>query len=82
LFLGPTKDDSLPGRFLTEKLHTGPHAGFVPSLEDMLGDYYSCRGWSEEGIPTREKLIGLGLEETIRRLIHYPLPYLLNRRIK
>jgi len=27
----------------------------------MLSEYYEYRGWSEEGIPTQEKLKGLGL---------------------
>ncbi|MFC2066143.1 aldehyde ferredoxin oxidoreductase family protein [Chloroflexota bacterium] len=59
------KDDTLPPRFLTRKLklHGGPIAGHVPPLGEMLGEYYSTRGWSEEGIPTRKKLVELGLEE-------------------
>ena len=56
-----SKDDTLPTRFLTEKLTDGPIAGHVPPLGEMLGDYYSCRGWSKEGIPTKEKLVDLGL---------------------
>ncbi|GAI67763.1 unnamed protein product, partial [marine sediment metagenome] len=31
-------------------------------LGKMLGEYYSLRGWTEEGIPTREKLDDLGLK--------------------
>jgi aldehyde:ferredoxin oxidoreductase len=27
----------------------------------LLADYYECRGWSEEGLPTPEKLRQLGL---------------------
>jgi len=27
----------------------------------MLGEYYEYRGWSEEGIPTAEKIRELGL---------------------
>jgi aldehyde:ferredoxin oxidoreductase len=60
------KDDTLPGRFLTVKLQSGPQAGHVPPLGEMLGDYYSYREWNTEGIPTKKKLIELGLEETIR----------------
>jgi aldehyde:ferredoxin oxidoreductase len=56
------KDDTLPARFLTEKLREGPNEGHVPPLGEMLGDYYSSREWSEEGIPTRKKLAELGLE--------------------
>jgi aldehyde:ferredoxin oxidoreductase len=35
-----------------------PH---LPPLGEMLGEYYEYRGWSEEGIPTPEKLKELGL---------------------
>lgn len=56
------KDDTLPPRFLTLKLSSGPIAGHVPPLGEMLGDYYAFRGWSEEGIPTKKKLKELDLE--------------------
>jgi len=29
--------------------------------KEILGKYYEYRGWSEEGIPTQEKLKDLGL---------------------
>ncbi len=58
------KDDTLPARFLIEKLRDGPLAGHVPPLGELLSDYYSYREWNEEGIPTKKKLVGLGLEET------------------
>jgi len=33
-------------------------------LERLLDDYYDERGWDvEKGIPTRKKLVELGLEE-------------------
>ncbi len=57
------KDDTLPARLLSEKLHNGPTAGRLPPLYEMLGDYYSYREWSQEGIPTKKKLVELGLEE-------------------
>jgi len=31
----------------------------------MLKDYYRLRGWDEFGIPTKEKIKELGLEEYI-----------------
>lgn len=58
-------DDTLPARFLTEKLRDGPNAGHVPPLGEMLSEYYSYRGWNKEGIPTKRKLRELGLEEII-----------------
>ena len=35
----------------------------LPNLGVMLCEYYAYRGWSEEGIPTREKLAQLGLDD-------------------
>ncbi len=59
------KDDTLPPRILTHKLMEGGTKGNLPFLGFMLNEYYSTRGWSEEGIPTREKLIQLGLKECL-----------------
>jgi aldehyde:ferredoxin oxidoreductase len=54
-------DDSLPARLLREPLDTGPAAGVTVRLEQMLAAYYQARGWTAEGLPTREKLLELGL---------------------
>ena len=59
------KDDTLPARILTHKRGTGSAAHNLPRLEEMLIEYYSCKGWSEEGIPTEEKLLELGLYECL-----------------
>jgi aldehyde:ferredoxin oxidoreductase len=59
------KDDILPSRILTQKLATGGTRGNIFHLGAMLNEYYSVRGWSEEGIPTREKLMELGLEQCL-----------------
>ena len=60
------KDDTLPARILTRKLvYEDGTEGILPFLGLMLNEYYSHRGWSEEGIPTREKLTQLGLEECL-----------------
>ena len=37
----------------------------LPNLEPMLNEYYATKGWSEEGIPTKEKLVELGLKECL-----------------
>jgi aldehyde:ferredoxin oxidoreductase len=58
------KDDTLPPRVLTHKLEGGTR-GHLPFLGYMLNEYYAYRGWSEEGIPARKKLIQLGLEECL-----------------
>ena len=48
------KDDTLPKRLLTEAAKTGPAKGLVNKLGEMLPEYYSLRGWSEDGVPTDE----------------------------
>ncbi|MEM4831134.1 MAG: aldehyde ferredoxin oxidoreductase family protein [Sulfolobales archaeon] len=55
-----SKDDVLPRRML-EPLQEGGAAGKVPDLELMLKKYYEIRGWTQDGIPTEEKLRELGL---------------------
>ncbi len=57
------KDDILPMRILTQRLTKGGTRGNIPHLGFMLNEYYSFRGWSEEGIPTQERLIKLGLDK-------------------
>ncbi len=58
------KDDMLPPRILTHpRGGKGEAAENLPPLGEMLNEYYSYRGWSEEGIPTRERLVKLGLAE-------------------
>jgi len=59
------KDDILPARILTHRLTEGGTRGNLFHLGAMLNEYYSVRGWGEEGIPTREKLAELGLEECL-----------------
>lgn len=59
------KDDFLPMRFLTSTRGEGESPDSIPHLGLMLKEYYAYRGWSEEGIPTREKLRELGLEECL-----------------
>ena len=59
------KDDTLPARILTHKRGTGLAADNLPYLEPMLNEYYSTKGWSEEGIPTKEKLSELDLKECL-----------------
>ncbi|MDD3853081.1 MAG: aldehyde ferredoxin oxidoreductase C-terminal domain-containing protein, partial [Syntrophomonadaceae bacterium] len=44
-----------------EPMKDGPHKGRVVELDVMLPEYYSLRGWDEEGVPTPEKLQELGL---------------------
>ncbi len=55
------KDDTLPKRLLEEPIKTGPNAGKVHRLSELLPDYYKLRGWDEKGVPTPAKLKELGL---------------------
>jgi len=55
------KDDTLPPRILREPLPDGPAKGMVCHLDEMLTEYYQLRGWTQDGIPTDEKLRELGL---------------------
>jgi len=55
------KDDNLPPRLLTEPAKTGPAKGLVNGLDKMLPEYYQMRGWSPEGVPTKETVQRLGL---------------------
>ncbi|MFO7997004.1 MAG: aldehyde ferredoxin oxidoreductase family protein [Dehalococcoidia bacterium] len=54
-------DDILPKRMLEDPLPDGPHKGYVVMLGEMLPEYYRVRGWDENGVPTREKMVELGL---------------------
>jgi len=65
------EDDTLAKRFLEEPLpeECGPSAGSVLELEPMLDEYYRERGWDvESGVPSKAKLIELGLEKYIKVL--------------
>jgi len=62
-------DDSLPRRFLTERLPEGDSKGEVVELDRMLDDYYYERGWDKEtGIPSARTIKRLGLDFTLPRL--------------
>ena len=50
------KDDTLPKRLLKDAAKSGPAKGKVSELGKMLPEYYSLRGWTEDGVPTNETL--------------------------
>jgi aldehyde:ferredoxin oxidoreductase len=61
------KDDKLPKRLLTEPLQGGVRDGEILRKPDAIIDqYYDVRGWDRNGIPTKETLLRLGLEEVDR----------------
>lgn len=55
------KDDTLPPRLTSEPARSGPAKGLVNGLAKMLPEYYQVRGWSPEGVPSRQTLDRLGL---------------------
>ncbi len=60
--VGYTKaDDTLPKRLLEDPITEGPSKGQVHRLEELLPEYYSVRGWDEEGVPTPDRLSALGM---------------------
>jgi aldehyde:ferredoxin oxidoreductase len=67
--------DRLPPRFLEEPITSGPSSGMAITrqmLDDLLDQYYEFRGWDKKtGIPTRERLVQLGLEDIARDMEQY-----------
>lgn len=57
------KDDFLPYRFLTLNRTGEDLTNQLPPMGKLLSDYYAYRKWSEDGIPTPEKLKELGLDK-------------------
>lgn len=55
------KDDMLPSRFLNEELTEGSSRNKLVHLDKMLDEYYQFRGWSEDGIPTKDTIERLEL---------------------
>ncbi len=63
------QQDNLPRRMLSEPLLTrgAPGEGqMVRDLDKFLDRYYQVRGWTEDGIPSPQKLNELGLSYVLR----------------
>ncbi|MCG6888527.1 MAG: aldehyde ferredoxin oxidoreductase family protein [Gammaproteobacteria bacterium] len=54
-------DDCLPVRTTTEPAVGGAGDGEVADITQMLTEYYSLRGWSQDGVPLAATLQRLGL---------------------
>ncbi|MBN33239.1 MAG: aldehyde ferredoxin oxidoreductase [Rhodospirillaceae bacterium] len=54
-------DDTLPPRMLNEPAPSGSAEGKVSELDKMMPEYYSLRGWTEDGKPSNETLARLGI---------------------
>ena len=55
------KDDTLPKRLTNEPMPVGPAKGKVCHLNEMLDEYYKVQKWTNNGIPTQEKIKELRL---------------------
>jgi aldehyde:ferredoxin oxidoreductase len=53
--------DTLPERFTKEPILDGPAEGQVSRVDEMLPEYYSLRGWNDQGRPDSDKLKEMGL---------------------
>lgn len=62
--------DKMPERITRETIprDDSPAKGQIFEEEILIKDYYKARGWSEKGIPTKEKLKELDLEEVADEL--------------
>jgi aldehyde:ferredoxin oxidoreductase len=70
------KDDALPHRTSHQPIPDGPSKGMQTPPDEfnaMLDEYYRLRGWDSNGIPTREKLTALGLEEAAKGIADFGL---------
>jgi aldehyde:ferredoxin oxidoreductase len=54
-------DDTLPARWREYALADGRSAGHLPALDDLLAEYYRRHGWDEQGDPTPQRLVELGI---------------------
>lgn len=57
--MNPVNDDTLPRRFLSDRLNDGKAANQVVELSKMLQEYYMLRGYDENGMPKMDNLQSL-----------------------
>ena len=65
------KDDKLPKKFFKPLAGTGPTAGVAvdrDKLEAALDLYYALLSWTANGVPTRAKLVDLGIPWAVEHL--------------
>lgn len=65
------KDDHLPYRVQHEPMTQGPSAGHVVTeeeLEYMKDLYYEAKGWTQDGLIPKQKLIELGMDDVAEEI--------------
>jgi len=67
--LDPLKENVMPER-LSVPHKDGGAAGKIPPWREILKEYWSARDWVD-GVPTRRKLVELGLEEFAKEIYGY-----------
>jgi len=55
------KDDRFAGKLAYEEGEVGIYRGKTVPWDEILKEYYTLRGWSPEGIPSKEKLAELSI---------------------
>ena len=63
--------DTLPSRVFENPIPKGQSKGSLikrSEFERMLDDYYQVRGWSENGVPTKVKLVCLDLNDAAEQV--------------
>lgn len=63
------KDDYPPPRIMKDPITSGCAKGSIVTrkeFETMLCAYFDARGWTAEGVPTKDKLISLGLDDVVK----------------
>jgi len=53
--------DTLPEKFIGERIAEGPSKGTKADIAPMIQDFYRIMGWDETGVPLTATLKGLGL---------------------
>ncbi len=59
-------DDTLPYRWLHDKIPEGASAGCVVpenELEQLLDMYYAAKGWTKDGLMPKDLLVSLGMDD-------------------
>jgi aldehyde:ferredoxin oxidoreductase len=69
VLMGVNADKDVVAPRILENLRPGkPISEGQKLFLDMRSEYYQTRGWDANGIPTREKLLSLGLEEAAEKI--------------
>jgi len=69
VLMGVNADRDVVAPRILENLRPGkPIAEGRKLFFEMRKDYYEARGWDAKGIPTRDKLLSLGLEEAAEKI--------------